>query len=480
MKMAPSATPTKHLDVVFVHGLGSDPTTWKNKKTGFSWPDELNKFEALRVLNVGHFAPLRNIKDTSAVSAQFQATAKGFLDKLTNDLVGSERPIVFVTHSLGGIIVKEALRIAEHNDQYGPILQMTRGIIFLATPHCGSGVANAAAYLAPGIQSLGKLAGAFFHIRLLSLLGIILWGVMELMAGVLRTSSLTSQLKKHDAPLMSLNDWFRNCARVRGLKIDAFYETQLTFRCVHVVDPCSADPGIDGCVPCRAESKDHMSISKPTSPKDDLFITVARIIEGIREESRAGKDYPVFRGELAQALKDTEFKDYAGKGNFSDIPAQNNVRRKFEMLLRTRLRERLKTDPVTPTQERNARSSNYDLDRFLLCFWYERHLEEQLNVLVTFIRQADAAVRANILDTKPPTLFLLYRTVRTLHHILLGRNYTELEEVLTRARDQIYERYKKECDAGKGEDGFDADKGTQDLLENMIKVAITLKSIPRA
>ena len=54
------------------------------------------------------------------------------------------RPLVFVAHSLGGLIVKQLLRNA---DTYGPppwkqIVSQTRGVVFLATPHQGTRLAN--------------------------------------------------------------------------------------------------------------------------------------------------------------------------------------------------------------------------------------------------------------------------------------------------------------------------------------------------
>jgi len=57
-----------------------------------------------------------------------------------------KRPIIFVAHSLGGLVVKNALSLAfrtpeEHLQQ---ILECARGIVFMGTPHCG---ADAAKYL---------------------------------------------------------------------------------------------------------------------------------------------------------------------------------------------------------------------------------------------------------------------------------------------------------------------------------------------
>ncbi|KAJ9617244.1 hypothetical protein H2200_000965 [Cladophialophora chaetospira] len=66
------------------------------------------------------------------------------------------RPLIFIAHSLGGIVVKKAL-ILSHQDKhiYGEILKATVGIIFLATPHRGSSIAT---WMAP-LTSLGKVFG---------------------------------------------------------------------------------------------------------------------------------------------------------------------------------------------------------------------------------------------------------------------------------------------------------------------------------
>ncbi|KAF7171952.1 hypothetical protein CNMCM5623_004227 [Aspergillus felis] len=51
-----------------------------------------------------------------------------------------DRPLIFVAHSLGGIVVKEMLRRSQSSDEaeIQNIVQCTRGVIFFGTPHRGS------------------------------------------------------------------------------------------------------------------------------------------------------------------------------------------------------------------------------------------------------------------------------------------------------------------------------------------------------
>lgn len=52
------------------------------------------------------------------------------------------RPILFIAHSLGGIIVKEALATAHENNIFSSIRLFTYGIMFLGVPHRGTKLAN--------------------------------------------------------------------------------------------------------------------------------------------------------------------------------------------------------------------------------------------------------------------------------------------------------------------------------------------------
>lgn len=60
------------------------------------------------------------------------------LSALRTDAVG--RPIIFVVHSLGGLVIQEALQICTNpNDEaQTDLLSSTRGVAFFGTPHGGS------------------------------------------------------------------------------------------------------------------------------------------------------------------------------------------------------------------------------------------------------------------------------------------------------------------------------------------------------
>lgn len=47
------------------------------------------------------------------------------------------RPILFLGHSMGGLLIKQALINAHNNPKYTPIKDATTGLAFFATPHHG-------------------------------------------------------------------------------------------------------------------------------------------------------------------------------------------------------------------------------------------------------------------------------------------------------------------------------------------------------
>ncbi|CAL4122350.1 unnamed protein product, partial [Meganyctiphanes norvegica] len=55
-----------------------------------------------------------------------------------------KRPIIWITHSMGGLIVKDIL--ADEKSLSNDILSSTWGIVFLSVPHCGSRLASQTAF----------------------------------------------------------------------------------------------------------------------------------------------------------------------------------------------------------------------------------------------------------------------------------------------------------------------------------------------
>ncbi|SLM35870.1 Ribosomal protein S5 domain 2-type fold, partial [Lasallia pustulata] len=140
--------PDPALDIVAVHGLnGHHEKTWTTNNV--NWLRDLlpSDIPNARILSWGYDA---NTHSTSQISGQY---LYDHARTLVSDLCLKRRltktrtrPIIFVAHSLGGIVVKSALIHSEAArrgalEEHRSIKLSTYGILFMGTPHQGgSGV----------------------------------------------------------------------------------------------------------------------------------------------------------------------------------------------------------------------------------------------------------------------------------------------------------------------------------------------------
>lgn len=257
-------------DVVFVHGLGGHwRDTWAaDAGAAASWPVWVAEDEAHRV-NVWAAEYAAQPSAWLGPSMPIVDCAIGLLDRLAQAGIGA-RPLVFVTHSLGGLVVKQILRRAGDAGvpRWRAVLDATRAICFLGTPHAGSDVAS---YLKGLARSFGLMgAGA-------ALLG---WPVIGALAQILlrnaRTTRLVRELEANDPYLADLNAWYRQNAAALGIETVVYFETQPT-RGILIVDRASSDPGMTGLTPVPLPL-DHATICKPSNLEAQVVVAVRRLI----------------------------------------------------------------------------------------------------------------------------------------------------------------------------------------------------------
>ncbi|KAI4107872.1 MAG: hypothetical protein LQ339_002482 [Xanthoria mediterranea] len=131
-------------DIIFVHGLGGSALkTWSWKRdTAQFWPAWLRDDEQLYKMRVFTFAYNSNFRG-SATNLNITDFAKDLLFHLLtfsqgdSEPIGS-RPILFVAHSMGGLVVKRAYIVGKHDPEFSGIMAQVHGMLFLATPHRGS------------------------------------------------------------------------------------------------------------------------------------------------------------------------------------------------------------------------------------------------------------------------------------------------------------------------------------------------------
>ncbi|KAJ3568959.1 hypothetical protein NPX13_g6245 [Xylaria arbuscula] len=151
------------VDIVFLHGLnGRADTTFLHESSGTYWPVDLLPKDVpnARVSTFGYDAQV-----TAFVGPVGQNGLQDHASNLVNDLankrsVDSSAPpkIVFVAHSLGGLVVKSALTFSQASaeDHLRQIEKDTLGVVFLGTPHRGSDLAPFTKAVANILKSIGK------------------------------------------------------------------------------------------------------------------------------------------------------------------------------------------------------------------------------------------------------------------------------------------------------------------------------------
>ncbi|KAK3989083.1 ankyrin repeat-containing domain protein [Cladorrhinum sp. PSN332] len=137
-----SDPPECQFDIVVIHGLNGSPRdTFLDKATGFYWPTDLaSTFPNARIMVFGYMA---GITSSTSNNLGVYQHAESLLVHLKNDRVGSaisQRPVVFIGHSLGGVVIKQALVLDSQSGPRATILSSTKLVVFLGTPHRGSHV----------------------------------------------------------------------------------------------------------------------------------------------------------------------------------------------------------------------------------------------------------------------------------------------------------------------------------------------------
>lgn len=233
--------------VIYIHGIGGDwLDTWSGKEATSFWPAWLARDQPeLAIWSLEYEAAWTAWRGTAMPIAD---RARNLLELITT-LNLATRPLVFVTHSMGGLIVKQLLRYASDqaavNASARAALAATRGVVFLATPHAGASIASLAGYLR-------------------------FW---------LRNTVALTEMEQNAAALRDLNQWYRANAGVQGITSKVYYETQDTGP-IRVVDEASADPGMVGVevVPIDA---DHISICRPARQDSLVYLGVRHFVTNI-------------------------------------------------------------------------------------------------------------------------------------------------------------------------------------------------------
>jgi Signal recognition particle GTPase len=245
---------TRKADVIFVHGLGGDAfDTWRrgDDTTNF-WPEWLGQdFTDIGIWSLGYassptkWARIKKLftkeKFDYGHAMPLPDRARQVLDLVLQNGLGN-RPMMFICHSLGGLLVKQILRISldtPEGSSERALFENTRAVLFLATPHNGADLATL----------LSRLRIAFPTVA-----------VNDLIA--------------HNAHLRDLFEWYRVHAS-EGVQTRTYNESR-SIGGVRIVDPTSAHPGV-GPRPVLLDD-DHISIAKLLDRNSQVYVAARELI----------------------------------------------------------------------------------------------------------------------------------------------------------------------------------------------------------
>ncbi|KAF6834218.1 hypothetical protein CMUS01_06243 [Colletotrichum musicola] len=255
------------LSVVFIHGLtGHRENTWTSPTATDPWPKSLlpARISNVRVLTFGYDATIadwRSILSNNIVGNHAQDLLNALAD-LRGEDDSNARPIIFVCHSIGGLVCEYALvSSSQHPEKHlRAVSQSTKGIIFLGTPHHSPGLAVRAERLCGSIG--------------------ILWQVDLSTIRVLRQDSEVLSRTQDSFHTMIQS---RNSGDRRPVEITCFYEELLTSTVGIIVPQESAMlPGYRS-IGIRSN---HQDMTKFASPEEAGFMAIcAEIQRWVKEMS---------------------------------------------------------------------------------------------------------------------------------------------------------------------------------------------------
>lgn len=253
------------IDIVFLHGIrGGAFITWRfegalsrgkargNVDHSVSWPAAwlAPQLPNARLISAEYAAPASGWEGESL---PLNATASHLADKLAAAGVGS-RPIIFICHSMGGLIAKEIIRKGtdpSSSRSLRNISKSTVGAVFYSVPHAGSRLAD--------------------------------WGWTLRYIGA-APSRAVAHLKT-GPHLEETNEVIKDLCKRGKISVLSFSEglpTKLSYVSTHVVPHESAYPGYGDFV--VLPDHDHITACKPSTKADPAFSVLLQFLLDIQKQ----------------------------------------------------------------------------------------------------------------------------------------------------------------------------------------------------
>lgn len=287
------------VDIIFIHGLGGTSLrTWcRNRDPDFLWPkhwlpDEAD-FSSARIMTYGYNAHFSSKKEQTSMTLNDFANDLLFrmkYDEETEERLG-QVPIVFVAHSMGGLVFKKACKFeilnpfhqfdahtiivihGQANEEYKDIITQVKAVLFLSTPHRGTDLAD--------ILNKVLSSSMFGH----------------------SPKDYVQELTKRSPTIDEMNEQFRHHAS--KLKIFSFYETLTTTVGpvkTLILEKQSSVLGYQHETP-QPLVANHHDVCKFSSPEDPNYQSVKGALRSIINTVRCSNEHKCEEEQELSALR---------------------------------------------------------------------------------------------------------------------------------------------------------------------------------
>ncbi|KAI0450500.1 ribonuclease-like protein p/mrp subunit [Xylaria acuta] len=286
------------IDIVAVHGINGDAfNTFSSKSNNRFW------------LGDDDMLP-RDVRNSRIMTYRYPASVVTMLGSTSSDRIlqhaqtmiaelvadrelenATERPIIFVCHSLGGIIVKRALvysasRTGRHINHLRSIYVSTYAILFFGTPHQGSGTASLATFTQ-------RIVDVLLPSKLVDTQG-------QLLDALKESSEILQEITDNFVPLM------------KDLRVYFFWEqekTDLGYKFDYVVTEASAAPILDNTDRAGLRA-DHRAMCRFASRNAPGYRLVASsLVRYSRDAPQAISRKWHMEKEMLRSLRQQELKN---------------------------------------------------------------------------------------------------------------------------------------------------------------------------
>ncbi|KAI0490672.1 hypothetical protein F4859DRAFT_520389 [Xylaria cf. heliscus] len=257
------------IDIIFVHGLGGTSVgtwSWNRDPVNF-WPLWLGNDRDLsrsRIFTFGYDAGLTG-NSTGLGILDFAKDLLLRMKTYSSDLGGQmgvgfgRLPIIFVVHSMGGLVFKKAFILGKHDSQFSDMIANVGGVVFLGTPHKGT-------HLAHTLNSILRITP------------------------LTNAKRYVAELERNSGALQDINEQFRNMCS--DIHLVSFYESLKTNlgagmkKLIVEKESGILDYPGETSSPLRA---DHHSMAKFETPLDANFTNVTNVLRWLMKKVASPK-----------------------------------------------------------------------------------------------------------------------------------------------------------------------------------------------